>query len=677
MRDRHMNQKQMGLIFIALLTSFSCSAQSLQETPVEWIAAPSSKDVIPGERFDVRIMATIEGKWHLYSATQPPGGPNATRFSILPGVPFEVAGQPRQSTPRVEFDSNFGINTEFFAEAADFWIPVKASPDAQPGEYELKIQVVYQVCDDQVCLPPRKIPIPARVRLVAAAAGADRASMAVPTDHGQQKPSSGLQSGGAPAPMPAGSAPALPQIPAPSTIPPPRAAEDQVVGTAADLAQARSSGFLPFLWLAMTMGAISLATPCVFPMIPITVSYFTKSAERNRGAALKLALVYSLGIIFTFTILGLGLAAVLGATGINQFAANPWINLLITAIFLGFALNLFGLYQIGIPSGLLTRLSSAGGGSGYLQTLLMGLTFTLTSFTCTVPFVGTVLVATSQGDWLWPAFGMLGFSVTFAAPFFVLAILPGVLVALPRSGGWLNSVKVTMGFLEVAAAMKFISNVDLVWHWRVFTREVVLAVWIAIAVLAAVYLLGKFRLPHDSPVESLGVMRMMTTIVFLSLGFYLFTGLMGGSLGELDAFLPPRTSGGLTLTGGGTAGRELEWHTDRNVALSQARREGRPVFLDFTGYTCTNCRWMESNIFPLPAVQAELEKFVRLQLFTDGEGPQYEENQRYQKEEFGTVALPLYVILSPRGEKIASFPGMTRKPEEFLGFLRKASAGSP
>jgi len=406
-------------------------------------------------------------------------------------------------------------------------------------------------------------------------------------------------------------------------------------------------------------------------MIPITVSYFTKNAEKNRAGAFNQALVYSLGIVFTFTVLGIGLAALLGATGINQFAANPWVNLLVTVIFLGFALNLFGFYQINVPSRLLTKLSRVGGGGAYARTLLMGLTFTLTSFTCTVPFVGTVLVATSQGEWMWPILGMLGFSVVFASPFFILALLPGALTALPKSGGWLNSVKVTMGFLEVAAAMKFISNVDLVWHWRFFTREVVLAIWIAIAVLATLYLLGKFRFPHDSPLESLGAIRMTSAMAFLSLGFYLFTGLMGGSLGELDAFLPPRTSGTLALTGGGTAGKPLEWQTSREAAFALARRENRLIFIDFTGYTCTNCRWMESNIFPLAAVQNELEKYVRLQLFTDGEGRQYEENQKYQKEQFGTVALPLYAILDSQGKKIATFPGMTRKPEEFLAFLRK------
>ncbi len=677
-----MNSQQRALVLLALLMSTSGYAQYLGETPVRWSAEPPVNAVRPGEKFEVKIVAAIEGIWHLYSATQPPGGPNPTRFSVLSGTPFEIAGQVRQSDPKVEFDPNFGINTEFFGERANFWIPVRAMANARPGEYELSIQVVYQVCDDKVCLPPKRVPIPVSVQVEAPAPAAGKALSAIPPVTRLQRPPA--DSGAAPAAtpkqyapadsMPPGATPAQEAQPVPLSEPVQPAPERQVVGTAADIAEARSSGFLPFLWLAMTMGAVSLATPCVFPMIPITVSYFTKSAERNRGAVLKLASVYSLGIVFTFTILGLGLAAFFGATGINQFAANPWINLLITAIFLSFALNLFGLYQIGVPSKVLTRLSSAGGGSGYVQTLLMGLTFTLTSFTCTVPFVGTVLVATSQGDWLWPAFGMLGFSVVFAAPFFLLALLPGAMTALPKSGGWLNSVKVTMGFLEVAAAMKFISNVDLVWHWRVFTREVVLAIWIAIAVLTTVYLLGKFRLPHDTPVESLGVMRMMSAMVFLSLGFYLFTGMMGGSLGELDAFLPPRTSGTLTLTGGGSAGREMEWHTDREAALAEARRLKKPVFIDFTGYTCTNCRWMESNIFPLPAVRAELENFVRLQLFTDGEGPQYEENQRYQKEQFGTVALPLYVILDWQGAKLATFPGMTRRPEEFLAFLRKSFA---
>jgi thiol:disulfide interchange protein len=611
------------------------AAQAPGESPVHWSASPPAKTVKAGDAFEIKLQATIDGEWHLYSATQPPGGPNPTRFSLLSGAPFQREGDVRQSQPTTQFDSNFGIQTEFFSETAEFWIPLKVLPSANAGEYEVVVQTQYQVCNDQMCLPPTKVPVKAMVQV------AEGGAAAVPSSPSLQAPAGG-----------------------PS-------------GTQAEVAQARANGFWPFMWLAMTMGAISLATPCVFPMIPITVSYFTKSAEKRPGGGVGHALVYCGGIVFTFTGLGLGLAALLGATGINQFAANPWVNLLITAIFIGFALNLFGMYQIGVSSGVLTRLSKASSGNGYTSALLMGLTFTLTSFTCTVPFVGTVLVATAQGDWLWPALGMLGFSVVFAAPFFFLALVPNMLRSLPKSGGWLNSVKVTMGFLEVAAAMKFVSNVDLVWSWHIFSREVVLAIWLAIAVLASVYLLGKFSLPHDSPVTSIGVARMLWAMLFLAIGFYLFTGLIGGGLGELDAFLPPRTAGALTLTGSGARGMELTWNTSLESALAEAKQQQKPVFIDFTGYTCTNCRWMEANIFPLPAVHTELEKYVRLQLYTDGEGKQYEDNQKYQMDHFGTVALPLYAILSPDGKTLATFPGLTRRPEEFLRFLRAPFSPNP
>ncbi len=668
------------LVFITsliFLTSSAARAQVPGQSPVRWKAHPLNGPVHPGEKFEIRVEATIEGDWHLYSTTQPPGGPNRTRFSLLTGEPLRMEGPIRQSEPKKELDPNFGIETETFTVGADFWIPLRVSSDAKPGDHEGRLQVVYQVCNDQVCLPPTKVPVPFKVR-VAAGTLLKQTTGAVSSATGQGQGDPGSKtvsptslavpdSSGQPRGLPAS-----PQSdPQGTSATPVQAGQSRAVaGTAAEVEAARLRGFLPFLWLAMTMGAISLATPCVFPMIPITVSYFTKNAETSRSGVFRQALVYSLGIVFTFTGLGLGLAALLGATGINQFAANPWVNLLITAIFVGFAFNLFGLYQISVPSSILTRLSKAGDKGGYLQTLLMGLTFTLTSFTCTVPFVGTVLVATSQGDWLWPAMGMVGFSVMFAAPFFFLALVPKFLTALPKSGGWLNSVKVTMGFLELAAAMKFISNVDLVWSWHMFTREVVLAVWLSIALLATIYLLGKFQLPHDSPVERLGVMRLMSCVIFLAIGFYLFTGLLGGSLGELDAFLPPRTSGSFAFTGGGIRGQELTWHTSFKPAFEEAQAKQKLIFIDFTGYTCTNCRWMEANIFTLPSVHAELDKYIRVQLYTDGDGKLYEENQRFQKERFGTVALPLYAALDFRGKTISTFPGMTRKPEEFLRFLR-------
>jgi thiol:disulfide interchange protein len=672
-------RKALMIISVGILLSAVSAisdARGAVESPVHWVAKPSAATIGPGDSVEAQVEASIDAPWHLYSATTPPGGPNPTRFSLISGEPFELTGPVRQqSSPIVRFDEGFGINTEFFSGAATFGIPLKAAPDAKPGKYEVRLQVIYQVCDDRRCLPPTKVPIPFEITISAGGsqvAGASKSS--TKNQPLAEKPRNVSQE--LPAPLPLKQSTTSPDA---GTALPAISSETQAVtkspeptqptsDTSNEVQQARAAGFLPFLWLSMTMGLISLATPCVFPMIPITVSFFIRNSEGGRGSGVIHALIYCFGIIFTFTGLGLGLAAILGATGINKFAANPWVNLLISAIFVGFALSLLGLFEIGIPSSVLTKLSNASSGKGYWPTLLMGLTFTLTSFTCTVPFVGTVLVATAQGDWFWPAVGMLGYSVSFAAPFFILALLPKMLKRLPKSGGWLNSVKVTMGLVIIAFAMKYVSNADHVWNWNIFTRNVVLAIWLSIAVLTTFYLLGKFRLPYDTPVESLGVIRLLFALVFLATGFYLLTGLMGASLGELDAFLPPRTAGASTLTG--TNNQELSWKSDMNSGLEEARQQQRPLFVDFTGYTCTNCRWMKANIFPLPAIHSELGKFVRVQLYTDGTGKQYEDNQNFQQERFGTVALPFYAILDPQGKTLATFPGMTRKPEEFLRFLR-------
>jgi thiol:disulfide interchange protein DsbD len=412
-------------------------------------------------------------------------------------------------------------------------------------------------------------------------------------------------------------------------------------------------------------------------MIPITVSYFTNHSAGNRAKAFRMALVYSLGIIGTFTILGMLLAIFVGAAGINLFAANPYVNILIAGIFLFFAFNLFGAYEITIPTGVLTKLdnltrSKEGEGSGIVGALLMGLTFTLTSFTCTSPFVGTILVSASQGDWQMPLLGMLAFSSVFALPFFILALLPQYVSQLPRAGGWMNSIKVAMGFLEVAAAMKFISNVDLIWKWGIFTRPIVLAIWIAIGIILAIYLLGKFQLPHDSKPERIGAFRLMSAIVSLAISFYLLTGLFGAKLGEIEAFLPPDLENSSARMFSGKS-EELRWiENDYEAALAKAKSENKLVFVDFTGYTCTNCRWMEANIFPKKEVEAEMSKFVLTRLYTDGDGEIYERQQQLEQDMFGTVALPFYAIIDANGKAIATFPGLTRNVQEFVEFLQKA-----
>jgi thiol:disulfide interchange protein DsbD len=439
-----------------------------------------------------------------------------------------------------------------------------------------------------------------------------------------------------------------------------------------DISEQPISGFI---WLAITFGALSLLTPCVFPMIPITVSYFTKHGADSRLGSVRDALIYAGGIILTFTGLGIALALVFGAAGLNRFASNPYINLLITGIFLAFAFSLLGAYNIGVPSSVLTKLDrfTRSKESGrVVGLLLMGLTFSLTSFTCTAPLVGTILVAAAGGELFYPVVGMLAFSTVFALPFFVLAVAPNLLKSLPRSGSWMNSVKVVMGFLEIGAALKFLSNVDLVWSWGIFTREVVIAGWIALSILIFLYLLGVFRFAHDSEDRSIGLMRVLNAFLFGTVAFYLLTGLFGSRLGEIESFLPPAQ--GVFSSPGGTSNSngELSWITnDYDAAVKQSREENKPIFIDFTGYTCTNCRWMETNMFPKPGVRAELEKFVRVKLFTDGEGEPYEGFQKMQEERFGTVALPLYAMITPQDQIIATFEGLTRSEEEFVGFIQK------
>jgi len=520
---------------------------------------------------------------------------------------------------------------EYYGERVKFGLQVLVEDSAAPGTRDLVGTITYMLCNEVSCLPPTPYEFQVRVQLTE---GAPRDQYVSDASINKNTPPVVFHG----------------------------------LGSIADVDQAVSEGLMSFLYLAFTMGFLALLTPCVFPMVPITVSFFTKQESQNRGESLKKSLVYCGGIIVTFTGLGLLLAATLGASGAALFAANPWINLFITGLFVAFALSLFGLFEIRIPSSLLTRLNNVQG-AGYGAILVMGFTFTLTSFTCTAPFVGTLLVLTSQGTWVWPIVGMLAFSAAFALPFFFLALFPQGLSALPKSGGWLNSVKVIMGFLELAAAMKFLSNADLVWNWGFISREVFLAVWISIFAICTLYLLGKIRLPNDSPLETIGSMRLMTSMGCLAFSLYLVTGLFGSPLGELDAFFPPYGAQGKIAQIKG--GDPLTWRTDYERSLAEAKEKGQPLFVDFTGYACTNCRWMEANIFPEPDVRKLLESMVRVQLYTDGQGEMYARNRELQQSRFGTVALPFYAILSAEGEIITQFPGLTRDKHLFIKFLRQ------
>lgn len=620
------------LLRLGLLSLFFAGAAA--QDAVRFKLNPVEPAVSPGQVFTAVLHADVSPGWHLYSMTRYPEGalaPQPTTIAVTDNPVFAGAGEVRQPAPEVSFDENFEIDTEYFEGRVDFEIPVRVADGAAEGTHPLPVRVRFMACNDRLCLPPTVQNLSAQLQVASSpAAGAIAAA-------GDAKPETAEAPGAAESGLPAAT--------------------------------------LAYIWFAMVFGGLALLTPCVFPMIPITVSYFTKR-EVSRKRAVGEAALYSLGIILTFTLLGFLLTFLFGAGGINRVATNPLVNVFIAGIFVVFAMSLFGVFEIRVPSSWLSAVDKKSSRTGgVIGILLMALTFSLTSFTCTVPFVGTVMVAATQGDWLWSLLGITAFATVFSAPFFFLALFPSLLKSLPKSGGWMNSLKITMGFLELAAALKFISNVDLVYQWEIITRPVFITVWLAIALVTAIYLLGKFYFPHEAPSATVGAGRVLAATLFFAVSFYLLRGLFGFPLGELDAFLPPRDYGEVAslslFSGVETAGEKERWLTDYQEALKVAKAENRAIFIDFTGYTCTNCRWMEANIFVRPQVQELFSKFVLVRLYTDGTGEDSQRNMLFERERFGTIALPLYALMSPDDEIIAKFEGLTRDDREFVAFLEQ------
>ena len=694
------------------------------QNPVSLSAKIDQSQLKPGQTAKLLITVKLEPGWHLYALTQPPP-PRAAKVTIDESGVFKLAGAVRQPKPKIYKDPNFSepdkpFMSQAFENEVTFTASIKVAADAKAGAQKLIAKFSYQVCDDQTCLRPTTKTFEIETTIAGASVQATPTPINAPakqttseisllTKQAQAPPEPPRivtpgTSDPAPAATPETSSPAptatreavstmgvgaiaqppggAPQVAsqAPTQVSPQASMDEDL---AKDL---KGRGLFGFVWFAIIQGLLALLTPCVFPMIPITVSFFTKRDQQSGRAAVGQAGFFSLGIIFTYTAIGLALAGLAGPTGLTKLASSPWMNLFLTALFVVFALNLFGMFEIRVPTGLVSKLDAqaqAGRMGTMFATLLMGVTFTLTSFTCTTAFVGTVLIYATQGEWFWAVLGMLAFAAAFALPFFLFALFPRWLQSLPKSGGWLNSVKVVMGFLELAAAFKFLSNVDLVWRWETVSRNLVLAAWLAIALVAAIYLLGKIQLPHDSPVERLGVPRMLFATSFFGVAFYLLTGLFGAPLGELDAWLPPEETSGrlMVVWRPGVADKVAEnvWIENYEMALQKARAENKPVFLNFTGVTCTNCRWMEKNMFPEPEVKKEMDRFVLAELFTDREKPDEirtadEKNAERQANQFKSAALPLYAIISPDEKTLAIFPSLTRDKQEFIGFLQRGAS---
>jgi len=597
---------------------------------VQWKLTFEQTAAAPGGTVLGRLDATVDPEWHMYSLTTPPGPiPTTIETNNSPGVDKVTIFEP---PPIRKFDPSFNADTETYEGAQVFYARIQLRKDLQPGKVTITFEPRYQTCSGTSCIPPRTRRVSADLSIDA---NATAAALAIPAGYIEAKPD---------APRPANT-------------------------TASAVTD--SSSLAGFLALAFGFGLAAIFTPCVFPMIPITMSYFI-----GQRGGLRQAVLFCLGIIASFSALGLVLTLALGPAAVVQLGSNAWVNGFIAAIFFVFGLSLLGAFEITVPSSVLTKLNSASGQGGFAGTLLMGLTFALASFACVGPFMGTLLAASVGADKIRPALGMLVFASGLALPFFLLALFPNYLQKLPRSGEWLARVKVVMGFLVLAAMLKYLYSLDAVLQTGYLTRERFLAAWVVLFGMAGFYLLGFVRLPGISRDSELGAGRLLTGIALVVFGLSLVPGMFGSKLGEIEAYIPPPASG--LFAGAGGSG-ELQWmENDLAGAFAKAKAEGKTVLVNFTGYACTNCHWMKANMFTKPEVGGVMKNMVLVDLYTDGTDAASQANQKLEEDQFKTVAIPFYVLYDANQNVLATFPGLTRKPEEYIAFLNtKGSSTAP
>ncbi|HYM20779.1 MAG TPA: cytochrome c biogenesis protein CcdA [Candidatus Kapabacteria bacterium] len=662
--------------FLSKTDGYAQSAKSLREkfandSSILTLSVDPNADISQAKIFEAKVHFKIGKGWHIYSSKSS----DEAGYPMKIGIPdelknsFEVVGVSETGKTVSVFDSNFMATTVSHYTDFDAIVKVKVKASAAVGSSPFYLWVFYQTCNESNCIPPNTYTAPQFFL------GKKPLQLTIKENTGKEDAATQDTTSVATA------APSMP-----SALPPTSSAPAGADATNADsLNKLAHTSIWEFIFAAIGFGLLALVTPCVFPMIPITVSFFTKRNQGSKRHVIQDAIFYAVGIIGTFVALGFLLALVMGPAGINKFAANPLVNAFVAVVFLAFALNLFGLFELGVPSSVLSKLNMRATTSKNKITsvILMGFVFSLTSFTCTVPFVGTLMVSFSHGEWFVPLVGMTVFASVFALPFFLLALFPSAMKALPKSGGWLNSVKVVMGFLEIAAALKFISNMDLVYKWGIFTRDFVLAAWIAIMIVTTFYLLGRFSLPHDTPSQHIGPIRAVFSVIFLTFGIYLFTGLGGKTLGELDGFLPPMldntsvtTAGIFSPSTGVKPAGDLHWYPRYSEALAEAKRTGKNVFIDFTGYQCTNCRSMEATIFKQMQVKDLFKQYVLARLYADDGSALNDSNRTMEETRFSTIAQPYYAILSPDDKPLATFPGFTRDLPAFLAFLKPYASES-
>ena len=606
----------MNRALVLFLISFSFLAAEAQILrPISWKVSLSSESPAVGQELTIRFEAEIEENWYLYSSDfDPELGPMVTEFYFEPHASYELIAGIVPVNPKKKYDTLWEGEYTYFKGTGLFEQKIRILD----GDLLILGNYTYQVCSD---IDGKCIPFD------------DDFEIGSSSD-GQRASNSPEQSDG---------------------------------------------GLLSILITAFLAGLVALLTPCVYPMIPITVSIFLKQSKNQREGISK-ALIYGISIILFFCLLGFLISWIWGFTALNELSTHWLFNLIIFTIFILFALSFFGLFEITLPSGLVNKIDRQADKGGYVGIFFMAITLVLVSFSCTFPIVGTALISTlSGGSFLEGTLAMHGFSLAFAIPFTGFAIFPTWLNALPQSGGWLNTVKVVLGFLELALALKFLSVADLAYHWGLLDREVFIALWIAIFGLLAFYLLGKFKLKSDGDGNRISVVRLLLAIVTFAFVIHLIPGLWGAPLKNLSGFLPPISTHNFNLLeheGGGYTCEDplyedlLEWphglngYFDYDQAVACAKEQGKPLFIDFTGHGCVNCREMEQRVWSDPGILSTLsEAFILVALYVDDrtklpDNQWYtssydgklkktigQQNADFQITQFNNNAQPYYVIL--------------------------------
>lgn len=665
-----------------LLLGMGLNAQVIRDA-VTW--SRSVEDKSPTEKVLV-FTATVKDPWHLYGTELPKGGPTPTHLLVdkIEGAEL-VGGLTSTQKPIEKYDPNFEMTLRFFSGKVTFRQKIRIT---DPKKFAFVGAIRYMACNDEQCLPPANWEFTVQPKELGKLGDAAATKLTEETPATTEATATSL---GEPSADSVASVDTLSVAPqdtaalASSDLWTPVIPELKAYGDKA-LNQAEGS-----LWMLLVGGflggLVALVTPCVWPMIPMTVSFFLKrSSDRKKG--IRDALLYGIGIIVIYVSLGLIVSAVFGSDALNNLATNAIFNVAFFILLVIFAISFFGAFELVLPASWTAKMDAkADSASGFISIFFMAFTLALVSFSCTGPIIGTLLVqaATSSSGMLAPAVGMLGFALALALPFTLFAIFPNLLQSMPKSGGWMNSVKVVLAFIELALALKFLSIADLAYGWRILDREVFLSLWIVIAILLGLYLLGKIRFPHDAPQEKTSIPALFLAIISFSFAVYMMPGLVGAPLRAISAFAPPLRTQDLNLYNGEVHAK----FDDYDAGMAYARQVGKPVMIDFSGYGCVNCRKMEASVWIDPNVKHMLEEdYVLITLMVDEKAPLKEpieimENGEkvklrtvgdkwsyFQRMKFGANAQPFYVLLDHQGKPLAPSYAFNEDVSAYLNFLK-------